>query len=93
MFSREGPCDPKHDPRSSEPVHPLSQTVRGRHEGNVGVLVAQDDVDEALNKVTNDQQEAEAALERYSQAERTASGIRQSNREFIKGRETYDARF
>ena len=49
-----------------------------------GVLVAQDDVDEALNKAANDQLEDESAHERAKKAEIIANEIRQSNRELLK---------
>ena len=58
--------------------------VVGPHDGNSGVLVAQDDIDEAANKSADARLEAKDALERAAQAERTASEIRQSKRELLK---------
>ena len=49
-----------------------------------GVLVAQDDVAEAVNKAADAQLEAEAAHERAKKAEQTANEIRQSNRELLE---------
>ena len=54
------------------------------HERRAGVLVDQDDVDEAVNKMANAQIEAEAAQERVEKADKTANEIRQSNRELLK---------
>ena len=51
---------------------------------NAGVLVAQYDLDEAVNKAVDDQLEAENALERAAQAEKTASEIRQSKRKLLE---------
>ena len=54
------------------------------HGHNAGVLVAQDDVDEAVNRDADAQLEAEAALGSATQADKTASEIRQSNRELLE---------
>ena len=44
-------------------------------ERRAGVLVAQDDVDEAVNKMDDAQLEAEAAYERNEMSERTSKEI------------------
>ena len=74
--------DPQYNQRPSEldPPHPRAVVDERR----AGVLVAQDDVDEALNKAANDQLEDESAHERAKKAEIIANEIRQSNRELLK---------
>ena len=54
------------------------------HERRASVLVAQDDVEEAVNKTTDAQLEAETALERAEKAERTAKEIRQLTRKLLE---------
>ena len=54
------------------------------HERRAGVLVAQDYVDEAMNKAAYAQLEAEAANEGDEKAERTANGVQQSNHEMLE---------
>ena len=44
------------------------------------MVVAQDDVDEAMNKAADAHLEAEADHERAEKAERTAYDVRQANR-------------
>ena len=83
-YHGEGPRDLRYDPQANAPGLQHQRAVEGPREGNAGVLVAQDDVDEAVNKAADAQLEAEAALERAAQAERTASEIRQSNRELLE---------
>ena len=78
------PCDQQYDPLSSAPGLPHRQVAVGPRGDNAGVLVAQDDVDEAVNRAADAQLEAEAALERAAQAEKTASEIRQSNLEMLE---------
>ena len=46
------------------------------HKRRAGILVSQDDVDEAVNKAADAQLEAEAAHERAKKAERTANDFR-----------------
>ena len=67
------------DPAKFGPSHP--RAVVDTHERRAGVLVAQDDVDQAVNIVSNAQLEAEAAHERAEKAEKITNEIRQSNRE------------
>ena len=47
------------------------------HERSFGVLVAHDNVDEAVSKTSDSQLEFEAALERAEKAERIANEIQQ----------------
>ena len=54
------------------------------HELRAGVLVAQYDVDEAVNKAADAQLETETAHERAEKAERTANEVRQSNRDLLE---------
>ena len=54
------------------------------HERRAGVLVAQDDVDEAVKKSADAQLKTEAAHERAEKAERSANEIWQSNRELLE---------
>ena len=51
------------DPRSSELGPPHPRAMMEPHECSAGVMVAHDDVDEAVNNATDPQLEAEAALE------------------------------
>lgn len=83
-FRDEGPRDPVNAPQSSASGLPRPQAVVDPHDGTAGVLVAQDDVDAAVNKAVDAQLEAEAALDRAARAERTANEIRQSNRELLE---------
>ena len=78
------PCDQQYDPLSSTPGLPHRQAAVVPRGDNAGVLAAQDDVDEAVNRAADAQLEAEADLERAAQAEKTASEIRQSNRELLE---------
>uniref|UniRef100_M4C4U4 Uncharacterized protein n=1 Tax=Hyaloperonospora arabidopsidis (strain Emoy2) TaxID=559515 RepID=M4C4U4_HYAAE len=78
------PCDQQYDPLSRAPGLPHRQAAVGPRGDNTSVLVAQNDVDEAVNRAPDTQLEAEAALERAAQAENTASEIRQSNRELLE---------
>uniref|UniRef100_M4B8C5 Uncharacterized protein n=1 Tax=Hyaloperonospora arabidopsidis (strain Emoy2) TaxID=559515 RepID=M4B8C5_HYAAE len=78
------PCDQQYDPLSSAPGLSHRQAAVGSRGDNAGVLVAQDDVDEAVNRATNTQLEAETALERAAQEKKTASEIRQSNLEMLE---------
>ena len=80
----EGLHNQRYDPRFRAPGLPHPQAVVGPREGNAGVLVAQEDVDEAVNKDADAQLEAEAALECAAQAERITSEIPQSNRELLE---------
>uniref|UniRef100_M4BT11 Uncharacterized protein n=1 Tax=Hyaloperonospora arabidopsidis (strain Emoy2) TaxID=559515 RepID=M4BT11_HYAAE len=80
-------CDQQYNPLSSAPGLPHRQAAVGPHGYNADVnivLVVQDDVDEAVNRAADSQLEAEAALERAAQAEKTASEICQSNRELLE---------
>ena len=52
-----------------------SRAVKDPSESRAGVLVAQDDVDEAVKKADDAQLEAEAANERNEMSERTAKEI------------------
>ena len=70
------PCDQQYDPLSSAPGLPHRQAAVGPRGDNTSVLVAQNDVDEAVNRAPDTQLGAEAALERAAQAEKTASEIR-----------------
>uniref|UniRef100_A0AAV1UTH2 Uncharacterized protein n=1 Tax=Peronospora matthiolae TaxID=2874970 RepID=A0AAV1UTH2_9STRA len=83
-FRDEGPRDPINVLLSSASDLPRPQAVLGPRDGNAGVLVAQDDVDAAVNKAVYAQLEAETASECAARAERTASYIRQSNRELLE---------
>ena len=83
-FRDEGPRDPTNVPRSSASDLPRPQAAVGPRDGNTGDLVAQDDIDAAVNKAADAQLEAEAALDRAARAERTASEIRQSNHELLE---------
>uniref|UniRef100_A0AAV1U5I4 Uncharacterized protein n=1 Tax=Peronospora matthiolae TaxID=2874970 RepID=A0AAV1U5I4_9STRA len=84
LFRDEGPRDPINVPRSSASGLPRPQAVVGPHDGNAGVLVAQDDADAAVNKDVDAQLDDGAALVRAARAEITASEIRQSNRELLE---------
>uniref|UniRef100_M4BVY0 Uncharacterized protein n=1 Tax=Hyaloperonospora arabidopsidis (strain Emoy2) TaxID=559515 RepID=M4BVY0_HYAAE len=75
------PCDQQYDLLSSAPGLPHRQAEVGPRGDNAGVLVSQEDVDEAVNRAVDAQLAAEAALEHAAQAETTASEILQSNRE------------
>ena len=83
-YHGEGPRDLRYGPQANASGLQHQRAEEGPRDGNAGVLVAQDDVDEAVNKSADAQLEAEAALERAAQAERTASEIRQSNRELLE---------
>ena len=64
---------------------PYVATSGGGFQGdNAGVLVVQADVYEAVNKAADPQLEAEAALGRAAQAEKTEGDIRQADRELLK---------
>ena len=80
----EGPRDPINVPRTSASNLPRPQAVVGPRDGTAGVLVAQDDVDAAVNKAVDAQLDTEAALDRAARAKRTASEIRQSTRELFE---------
>ena len=54
------------------------------HERSASVLVDQEDVDEAVNKSSDAQIEAEAAHERAEKAERAANETRQSKCELLE---------
>ena len=62
--------------------HPRS--VVDPHERRAGVLMAQDDVDEAVNKAAYAQLEAETANKGDEKAERNANEVQQSNRELLE---------
>uniref|UniRef100_A0AAV1UT86 Uncharacterized protein n=1 Tax=Peronospora matthiolae TaxID=2874970 RepID=A0AAV1UT86_9STRA len=83
-FRDEGPRDPINAPRSSASDLPLPQAVMGPRDGNAGVLVAQNDVDAAVNKAVDAYLEAEAALDRAARAKRTPSEIRHSKCEQLE---------
>uniref|UniRef100_A0AAV1VM20 Uncharacterized protein n=1 Tax=Peronospora matthiolae TaxID=2874970 RepID=A0AAV1VM20_9STRA len=83
-FRDEGPRDPVNAPQFSASGLPRPQAVVDPHDGTAGVLVAQDDVDAAVNKAVDAQLEAEAALDLAARAERAANEIRQSNRELLE---------
>uniref|UniRef100_A0AAV1TXR1 Uncharacterized protein n=1 Tax=Peronospora matthiolae TaxID=2874970 RepID=A0AAV1TXR1_9STRA len=83
-FCDEDPRDPISVPRSSASDPPRPQAVVGPRDVTAGVLVAQDDVDTALNKAVDAQLEAEAAFDRSARAERAASETRQSYRELLE---------
>uniref|UniRef100_A0AAV1TBR8 Uncharacterized protein n=1 Tax=Peronospora matthiolae TaxID=2874970 RepID=A0AAV1TBR8_9STRA len=83
--SDEDPRDPVNAPQYSAVVLPHPQATVGPVDDSVGFMVAQDDVDAAVNKAVDAQLEAEAALDRAARAERTASEIRQSTREMLEG--------
>ena len=68
--------DPQYNLRPSELDPPHPRAVVDSHERRAGVLVAQADVDEAVNKAADAQLEAEAAHERAKKAERTANDFR-----------------
>ncbi|CAI5711501.1 unnamed protein product [Peronospora effusa] len=76
--------DPQCGLQSSAPVPPHQLAEEGPQDGNAGVLVAHDDVDQAVNRAADAQLEAEAASERAAQAKKTASENRQSNRELLE---------
>ena len=78
LLRDEGPHGPQYNQRSIQldPAHP--QSVVGPHKRNAGILVAQEDVDEAVNKATTAQLKDEAALQRATQADRAANEIGQS---------------
>ena len=65
--------DPQYNQRPSEldPPHPRAVVDERR----AGVLVAQDDVDEAVNKAADAQIEAEAVHERNEMSEKTVKEI------------------
>ena len=67
--------DPQYNQRPSELDPPHPRAVVDSHERRAGVLVAQDDVDEAVKKADDAQLEAEAANERNEMSERTAKEI------------------
>ena len=81
LLRDEGPLGPQYSQRPSILGPPHPRAVVNPHERRAGVLVAQDDVDEAVNKANDAHLEAEAANERADKAERTANEIRQSSRE------------
>lgn len=84
VMVEEGPRDPQCGLQSSAPVPPHQQAEEGPRGGRAGVLVAQDDVDQAVNIAADARLEAEAASERAAQAEKTSSETRQSNRELLE---------
>ena len=65
----EVPREPRYDPQSIVPGLPRPQAVVSPRDGNTGFLVAQDDVDQAVNKAADAQLEAEADLERAAHCE------------------------
>ncbi|CAI5730835.1 unnamed protein product [Peronospora farinosa] len=80
----EGPRDPQCGLQSSAPVPPHQQAKEGPRDGNAGFLVAQEDVNQAMNRAADAHLEPEAAFGRAAQAERTTSETRQSNRELLE---------
>ncbi|CAI5746337.1 unnamed protein product [Peronospora destructor] len=84
MMREEDPRAQLYGPRSSGRHQQSPQVVEDHHADMDRVLVAQDDVDAAVNRAADAQQEAEEAEERAARAEKTAAEIRQSNRELFE---------
>ena len=76
--------DPQYNQRSSDLGPPHPRTVVDPHEYRAGVIVAQDDVGEAVNKVADAQLEAGATLQRAEKTERSANEIRPLGRKLLK---------
>ena len=75
LFRDESPRDPQYSQRPSKLVPPHPQSVLDPHERRAGVLVSQDDVDEAVKKKAKAHLEAKAAHERAQKVKRTAIEI------------------
>ena len=75
LLRDESSRDPQYSQRPNELVPPHPQSVVGSHERRAGVLVAQDDADESVNRAADAQLDVEAANERVEKAEITVNEI------------------
>ena len=73
-----------------DPANLHLQAVLGSRDGNAGVVIAQDDMGEAVIKAADTQMEAEADLRCAAQVERTASETWRSKLELIKWMENME---
>ena len=79
LLRDDGLRDPQYNQRPSKICPPHPRAVVDPHERRASVLVAQNEVDEAVNKAVDVHLEAETAHERS----RRQSEQRQSNRELL----------
>ena len=93
LLRDEGPREPQYNQRPSQLGPPYPRAVVDTHERKAGVLVDQEDVDEAVNKPTDSHLQAEVPHERVEKAERTTNEIRQSNRELLQWLRDWSTRF